>query len=401
MTTRTVALKNPDGSIRGNLEISTGRIVGPSGETLERLTPLGDHDAMLADYAATYYHANIARQVGGPVMMNAGQSDERLVTMDLGQGDVHIDAALPNYAAGYKLASGCADIAMPAVVVPKASNKFFTWDTVNAFKRVIPNGGTSGGLVPEINPTLSSASYSTVEYALGAFVPTQVQANADAPLKPYQAAVNRIMNALLLEREIRVATLLQTSGSWDASVVTTLAAGAKWNGGASSDPISDLHTIIEGSAMPVTGIVMSERTAHSFQRNANVQKYTGYKNGIAPLPNISDFAAVLNLPPIYQANMKYFASGTTLSYVWGNHVVLLHSPPQNPPTTQDEVASAYTFRWNGGDAPDGSMSAGFLVRTYYDPKRGSRGGNMVVCVHNDAEVMTSTLVGGLILNAWQ
>ena len=47
------------------------------------------------------------------------------------------------------------------------------------------------------------------------------------------------------------------------------------------------------------------------------------------------------------------------------------------------------------------MTAGFLVRTYYDPKRGARGGTQVVVVHNDIEVQTSQLVGGLILNAHQ
>jgi hypothetical protein len=234
---RKVTLKNPDGTIRGQMELSTGKVFGPGGEVIEQLVPSGNDElnARLADHAATYYHSRLARSVGHPVTMNGGREDERLVTMDLAQGDVHIDAALPNYAAGYKLAAGIADIAMPAVVVPKASNKYFTWDTVNAFRRVIPNGGIGGGLVPEVNPTLSNATYNTVEYALGAFVPTQVAANADAPLQPYQAAVNRVMNALLLEREIRVATLLQTSGSWDASVVTTLA--ARRSGTAARAPI--------------------------------------------------------------------------------------------------------------------------------------------------------------------
>lgn len=398
---RTVLLKNADGTPRGRLEIATGRILSDSGKVLEQLTPQGEHDEALADYAATYYHSRIARQVGGPVRMNAGRSDERLVTMDLAQSDVHIDSALPNYAAGYRLADGMADVALPPLVVPKASNKYFTWDTVNAFRRVIPNGGIGGGVVPEVNPTLSNSSYQTKEYALGAFVPAQIEANADAPLRPYQAATKRVMNALLLEREIRVATTLQTSGNWDASLVTSLAAAAKWNGGASSDPVADLHLLLEASAMPVTGIIMSERVAHWFTRNAAVQKFTGYKANVKPLPSASEFAGILELPPIYIAKMKYFASGTALSYVWGNHVVLVHAPAENPPTSQDDVATGYTFRWNGGDAPDGAANAGFLVRTYFDPKRGSRGGNMVVVVHNDIEVMTSNLVGGLILNAFQ
>lgn len=399
---KTVTLREPNGRVRGELEIATGRVFDPrTGATLEQLTPLGDHDEALSDFAARYYHMNIARQVGHPVRMTDRDGDGVLIAMDLAQSDVHQDSPLPNYAAGYKLAMGLADIAAPPIVVPKASDKYNTWDKENAFTRVLPTGGTGGGAVAEVNPSLSSATYSTVEYALGAFVPTNVQANADAPLRPQQAAVRRVMNALLLEREIRVANLLTTAANWNSGNTVTLGATANWNGGSASDPIKDLHTQIEASYMPVTGIIMSELVAHDFQRNSATQKYIAYKDSAKPLPSASEFAALLDLPPIYVAKMKYLSAATTLSYVWGNDVVLLHSPPENPPTDQEEVASAYTFRWNGGDAPDGTVTAGMMVRTFFDPKRGGRGGTMVVVVHNDAEVMTSKFVGGLIKSAHQ
>lgn len=400
MSNKVVSLRDSNGQKR-LLELSTGRLTDEGGSLISQLSPMGDHDEILSDYAAHYVHANMARQYGHPVTMTDRDGDGVLVNMDLSQADVHSDSPLPNYAAGYKLADGVADIACPPVIVDKASNKFNTWDKENAFKRVLPVGGSAGGAVPEVNPSLSSATYTTVEYALGAFVPTNVQTNADAPLRPYQAAVKRVMNALLLEREIRVATLLKTSGNWDSSVVSTLGATAKWNGGASSDPVLDLHTKIESSYMPVTGIIMSELVAHDFQRNAQTQKYIAYKSSAQPLPSASQFAALLDLPPIYVAKMKYISTGTTLSYVWGNDVVLLHQPPSNPPQDQEEAATAYTFRWNGGDTPDGAMSAGMMVRTFFDPKRGGRGGTMVVCVHNDAEKMTSGFVGGLIISAHQ
>lgn len=395
-----VLLKNENGSVRGLLEMSTGRVFDPrTGAQTEQLEVRGDFDALLSDYAARVCHSGIARQLGRPVTMRDRDGDGVLVSMDLAQSDVHTDAALPNYAAGYKLAAGVADLAAPPIVVDKASNKFNTWDSVNAFRRVLPTGGTAGGQVPEVNPSLSRDTYATVEYALGAFVPTNVQANADAPLKPYQAAINRVMNALKLEREIRVATKLRTTGSWDTSLVTALSGTTKWNGGTSSDPIKDLHSLIEASAAPVTGIVMSEQVLHDFVRNSQVQKYIGYKSSAAPVPNEAQIAALLDLPTIHKASMKYFASGTALSYVWGGDVVLLTQPSEMPPSNQEEVASAVTFRWNGGEAPDGTMTAGWMVRTFFDPKRGGRGGTMVVVVHNDAEVMTSTLVGGLITGA--
>src|SRR5262245_7676615 len=136
MIMKSTVTLHENGRVRGELELSTGRVLDPrTGATLEQLTPMGDMDAALADYAARYYHANIARQVGHSVRM---ADSGRLVTMDLAQGDVHTDAPLPNYAAGYKLSDGLADIACPVVLVDKASNKFNTWDKENAFKRVLP-----------------------------------------------------------------------------------------------------------------------------------------------------------------------------------------------------------------------------------------------------------------------
>ena len=54
-----------------------------------------------------------------------------------------------------------------------------------------------------------------------------------------------------------------------------------------------------------------------------------------------------------------------------------------------------------GAIPDGTLSAGFLVRTFFDPKRGARGGTQVVVTHSDVEVMTSGYVGGLVTGAHQ
>lgn len=387
------------------VELSSGKVYDERGTFVRQMVPMDTiagtdlPSAALSEHAAKIYYQNMADQYGHSVKMSRTEADGRKVLMDLGVSDVHIQAALPNYAAGYHLAEGCADIASPAILVAKQSDKYFTWDNANEFKRKFPNASSPGGAVSEVNPTLSNSSYTTNEYALGAFIPTEIAANADAPLRPFQKAVQMVMTNLLLERELRVSTLLQTSGSWTSGNVQTLASGAQWNGGASSDPVLNLHTAIENSFLPVTGIIWSELVDHDFARNPAVQKYVGFKSDEPGIPSAAEFASTLRLPPIYVAKMKYTTNGGTLTYVWGNHVVLLHSPPEQPPTSQQDVATTYTFRWNGGEAPDGAMTAGFLVRTYFDPKRGPRGGTQVVVVHNDVEIMTSTVVGALILNA--
>jgi hypothetical protein len=86
--------------------------------------------------------------------------------------------------------------------------------------------------------------------------------------------------------------------------------------------------------------------------------------------------------------------------VWGDNVALLYNDPSAPRDGQS-ISTAYTFRWTGADSgvADGTMQGGYLVRTYFDPRRGSRGGKMLVVVHNDDEIMTSTVAGGLIIAA--
>lgn len=337
-------------------------------------------------------------------------SGGQLVQMDLGQADVHTDRTLASYAAGFRLQEGVADLASPVVVVPNASDKYWTWDKDDTFQLVQDMSTAAGGTVKEVSMRLSATAFQTKQFALKAFVPTEVQANADAPLNPQLAAMRRIMNAMMLGREVRVANLLRTSANHANTITCT--ATTKWNGGSGSNPIQDLFTLIESSLQPITGIVMSERTAHAFQMNANVQKFLAYKQSIPGLVKVSSdgrgpgtqmdqLSALLGLPPIYVASMKYKSAASTYDYVWGGDVVLLHTPPAGVPKDGQDISTSYTFRWNGGTVGDATAQGGFLVRSFFNQFRGPRGGHEIIVTMNDAEISTSTQVSGLIIGAWQ
>jgi hypothetical protein len=385
----------------GRLELSTGRVTDNQGRVVAQYEQ--EHDVALSEYAAYHFHRSLARTVGHPVRMRSADGGSVLVQMDLGVTDVHQDSPLANYAAGYRLEEGVADLACPVVTTPKPSDKYYTWNSSNAFQRVMPNTQAAGTGVPEVSPTLSNSSFTTVEYALSAFVPTEIEAAADSPLRPFQAAVDRIMNALRLEREIRVATLMSNPANYAPANILTLAPGAQWNGGANSDPVANLQFIMENSFAPITGVVMSRRMRNAFARNPNVQKYFTYKDAGQPIPSNQQLSALLDLPPLFTAEMKYSSGGGTPTFVWGPDVVLFHHPRQNPPSDQQDVSTAYTFRWSGANSSvsDGEYIAGWMVRTYWDPRRGARGGKQVVVVHQDAEVATSAIVGGVIKSALQ
>ncbi len=333
----------------------------------------------------------------------------RLVTMDLGQSDVHLDSALSNVCFGFKLPMGVADDLAPVIPTAKASDKYFTWNKDDVFQQTEGLAVSPGGAVVELSPRLSSTAFSTVNYAVQAFVPTEVEANADSPLRPRMAATNRLMNTLMIAREMRVAAALRLTGNWANAYKATITSGAKWNGGATSNPVQDLYTRIEAALEPITKVVMSERTWHDFVQNAAVQKYTASKvttPGVNPIANNEQamaLSALLGLPPIYIGAMKAKSSSAgTYDYIWGDDVVLVHQPNTLPADGQ-EISTMYTFRWTGANAsPDGTQGqGGFFVRSFFDPKRGPRGGTVIVVGHNDAEQFITDVVGGLIISAHQ
>lgn len=401
------------------LDTESGHVFDEKGNTIAKWTPRDDENtAQLADFAFKYAsdaacfamstadkdRAQLMSQ-GYQEQLVGGRSDAQL--FDLGVSDVHIPAALPNYAAGYRNAPPMADIVSPVLPVDKLTNNFFTFDKNDAFQRAYPSlGGVSGGAVPEISPRLSNAQYSCIERALGGRVSPQVEGNADAPLRIMQATIKRVMNAMLLEREFRTQSLLRATANWNSGNVATILAANKWNGGAGSDPLADIHARIEASfSEGVTGMLMSEKVFHAFQRNPAVRAYYGYKDRDAAVPTASDYKAILQLPSIYVSKMKFINTSGSLDYIWGGDVVLFRQPDQMPPTTQDDVATSYTFRWNAANLAeagikDGVASGGFIVRQFYEQFSGSMGVNRVVVVHQDAEVMTGKYVGGLLVNAY-
>lgn len=382
------------------LDVESGHVFDESGNTIAKFEQSEDADReALASYAAKF-----GKQLIMSNIVNAGGGD-RMIRLDNPQGpsDVHMPSAMPNVEMGYKLAEGVADIVAPIINVAKDTDSYNVWDVKDAFQLPAMSETSDGGSVVEVSPRVSRTPYKTVARAYGSFVKQETIADADVPLKPLQAAVRRCQRAAAMAREYRVMQKARSTGSYGTNQQISLNSTQKWNGGASSDPIDILHGLIRASFMPVTRIVMSEQVMHAFVENTAVRSYYFAKTDLPGVPTAQQLQSTFGLPPITVAAQKMMlSSNTALDYVYGGDVVLLHEPPQNPPTDQEDIMSFCTFRWNGGGAPDGSLyEGGYLVRTYFDAKRGPRGGTMTVVVHNDAEQSVAPLVGGLIVGAYQ
>jgi hypothetical protein len=396
------------------LDLSSGYVYDRAGNQVDRWTAAdNEKTAMLADYASSYademacFSMSLAdkQRAEGMRLACAARAAENgdLRALDLGPSDVHIPSAMPNFASGYKNEPPIADLMAPPLLAGKQVDDYYQFAKEDAYQRATPMASAGGGEVAEITPRLSNDQYSCKERALAGYVPSQVEANADAPLRILQATTRRVMSALMIEREIRVSGLLQNTSNWNSAQVQTIAAGAQWNGGASSDPIKNIHTAMENSYGGITAIGMSEKAYHEFCRNAQVQKFIQFKDNKEPLPSPGELSTYFQLPPILVGKMKYISAADTSppTYVWGNDVVLIRQPEEMPPSSQEDVATAYTFRWNVQNPKDGVATNGWIVRQFFVQSRGSMGGMRIVVVHNDAEKMTSKFAGGLLHNVLQ
>jgi hypothetical protein len=267
--------------------------------------------------------------------------------------------------------------------------------------------------IMEVSPRQSRVPFATLQYAVRTFLPTETEAAGDAALRLAMRYMALPMEKLILSRELRVKRKVMDAANYSAAFKQTLAAGEKWNGGATSDPIQNIQDRMDAALRKITHMVMSPRTYRAFVRNPGVQKYVASKTNLKPKPdveNAAEFSALLEIPEIVIGGEKYKSTASAYSYIWGNDVALYHLPKQLPPMGQ--AISWNTFRWNGGLAEgvnksiaaqfgEVAINNGWGVRTYFDQTRGAQGGRGCVVWHQDDEHFVEEAVSGLIVGAYQ
>lgn len=325
------------------------------------------------------------------------------VQLALTPSDVRQPEEMSTYLAGYYVPGFRADDASKVILVDKDEDKFRTFDTDDAFKRVFVKGSLQGA-VPEVDPKSSLANYKVVEKYVGSFVPTQTELNAEGIYNPKMAAARRVKRALMLDREFDVWGLLGTPSNWNAGNVLALSAGTQsWRTGSAPDPILDLQTAEELAAQQITDWWMHKKTANIFLRNANVRDYLKTMIGDGALnqaivdinKSIASGAQydfqIPGFAPIHIVSGKAKDAAGALGYIFPDVVIGTVSAP-GVPTDGETIATSYTFRRKG------VSGTGFESREYFIEGRGPLGGTMVVASMADVPIMTGPIVGAIITN---
>ena len=324
------------------------------------------------------------------------------VSLALTPADVHDPAELPEYLAGYRPFGYRANEASPLVDVIKDEDKYRTFDSDNAFRRVNVKGSTQGA-VPEVDPKTRLESYKVIERFIGSFIPRQTQDQTGPTYyDPRMAAGRRCMTAVELDREIDVFALIGTAGNWAAGQTTP--ATAVWSDQVTGDPILDIQTAVTKSDQLVSAVWLNQELAFTFLRHPLVRDHMRQFFGDSQQQGIATAVAnagatgasgdffIPGLPPFKVTASKVLNETTgLLEYVLpGNVAVLVTVPSGGVPMEGEEIATTYTFRRRG---PSG---VGIEVREFTLENRGPKGGTMIVVTVADIPTMTANTAGGII-----
>lgn len=155
--------------------------------------------------------------------------------------DLHIDALMTSFAIAYRNNEFVGEALFPLVPVTKKSDKFAILDPDKQQQRVINTERQPRTRAKSVDWANSTDNYSCVEYAVNSPVDDSERANADNPLDPDRAATAAALDAILLDREDRIAVKATTAANYSASNTVTLAGVNQWSD-ATSNPKADVDT---------------------------------------------------------------------------------------------------------------------------------------------------------------
>lgn len=267
-----------------------------------------------------------------------------------------------------------ADELCPIVNVDAPEFRYPEFDLSGIFDNV-DNQVDRLGRLNEIYTASTETTDSVIDYGLAESIPYRDEAAAAGQSLPFNLkarAVRNIVDKNQLAREIRVASLLQTSGNYGSQ--TESESGAPWTGAV------DIPNIVETAAnsmlLPPNVAFMSKAVRTVLRRHDSIGEAIGGTYTKGRTVSDEELADVLGVDRIVVGNtLKNTAKrGQTVSTgaIWGNHFGLLHVPAsENGVTIQNDVnvpAFALTFAWGGevsGEVADPNMGllGGVRVRS--------------------------------------
>ncbi|MEI6158363.1 MAG: phage capsid protein [Roseococcus sp.] len=241
-------------------------------------------------------------------------------------------------------------------------------------------------------------SGATMDYGLDIPIPNADVQNAQGQHDPAaQAATDPQAKAtllstslLMLDREVRVANLIFTLGTYLAANRTTLSGTSQWSDFTNSNPLDAILTAMDIPVQrPNIGVIGRQAFTKLQQHPIIVSAVLG-NAGSRGAVAAEAIANLLGLDQLLvgEGFLNTARPGQTLSMsrVWGKHLALLYIDPNGGP--MDMPSFGWTAEW-------GTRQAG----TVPDPNMGVRGGEAVRVYESVAEVISAPALGYFFQNA--
>ena len=231
---------------------------------------------------------------------------------------------------------------------------------------------------------------STDDYGLDDVVPIDDINNAPPGYNPRTFAAQRLMDLVMLDREVRVAGTVFAAGTYPTGNKATLSGSSQWSH-VDSDPVAAIEDAMDGMIMRPNIAVLGRTTWAKLRRNPKIVSAlstSGTTSGLASRRAVAD---LFELDEIIVGqswvNSAKPGQAVTRVRIWGGHCALLH---------RDRLASSLgetpTFGWT---AQYGTRVAGELP----EPKVGLRGAIRVRSGESVKEVISASDLGYLFTNA--
>ncbi len=300
------------------------------------------------------------------------------------RSEVHVDAALSNFAVKLGQMGFIADVVFPPVPVVKESDKYFKFgaEHLNAEYKT---ERAPGHPATEIEWSTTTASYECIEHALKHLLPDRIVANADTPIRPRQRTSALLSEKIRLGIEKRVKDLLVDTSTYSNSTPST-----KWDAASGVTIEKDIddakEAFAKASGFEPSHILIPPAVAKIVKRDSSIRDLVRYTdatilvNGDLP-PALFNMQVVI---PGAIANQAKPGLTASVARVWStDDVVLLYV---NPTPGVDAASAGYQFRVS-------QAGLDVAVRSWREE---DRGGEMIEASVIQAEAVVSAECGYII-----
>ncbi len=287
------------------------------------------------------------------------------------------NVALSNFMKEFRNNQLVGEMLAPRVPVDRQSFPYVIFDRSD--QRLDQQTLRAPGAKPQaIRMTYSTGTYFARDHALDVEVPWETeQYGLGLGFSTKQKGIQRIINKLLLDREVTVANLVTNTANMPNYL--DLSTTHKWDdyetGTQYSHPIVDVDNakaLIRQSGVNPNFLILSDPTYTALRNHPDI--IDRFKYTTPGAIGINELSTVFGVP-VTVASAIVLDKGNNGSWVWGETALLGYVQPD--PSMQD-ISVCKTFVWSaapGGKMPDGTMfpsTDGYSVVEWPDPHLSSK-----------------------------